>query len=49
MLSFRKPKRKKDTKKMRKRKEKILKADELIPDEETLEDNRFFFHLTIFY
>uniref|UniRef100_A0A915CD57 U4/U6.U5 tri-snRNP-associated protein 1 n=3 Tax=Parascaris univalens TaxID=6257 RepID=A0A915CD57_PARUN len=33
MISFRRPKSKKDGKKMRKRREKILKADDLIPEE----------------
>ncbi|KHN88507.1 U4/U6.U5 tri-snRNP-associated protein 1 [Toxocara canis] len=38
MISFRRPKSKKDGKKMRKRKEKILKADDLIPEDTTVED-----------
>ncbi|CAG9530104.1 unnamed protein product [Cercopithifilaria johnstoni] len=38
MLSFRRPKSKKD-KKLRKRKEKMLKADDLIPDESALVDD----------
>uniref|UniRef100_A0A1I7W4R8 U4/U6.U5 tri-snRNP-associated protein 1 n=1 Tax=Loa loa TaxID=7209 RepID=A0A1I7W4R8_LOALO len=38
MLLFRRPKSKKD-KKLRKRKEKMLKADDLIPDESTLADD----------
>ncbi|VIO99433.1 SART-1 family protein [Brugia malayi] len=38
MLSFRRPKSKKD-KKLRKRKEKMLKADDLIPDESALADD----------
>lgn len=33
MISFRRPKSKKDGKKLRKRKEKVLKADDLIPEE----------------
>lgn len=38
MLSFRRPKSKKE-KKLRKRKEKMLKADDLIPDEAALADD----------
>lgn len=38
MLSFRRPKSKKD-KKLRKRKGKMLKADDLIPDESALADD----------
>ncbi|VDM96675.1 unnamed protein product [Thelazia callipaeda] len=38
MLAFRRPKSKKE-KKLRKRKEKILKADDLIPDEDALTEN----------
>lgn len=38
MLSFRQPKSKKG-KKLRKRKGKVLKADDLIPDECALADN----------
>lgn len=38
MLSFRRPKSKKE-KKLRKRKGKMLKADDLIPDESALADD----------